>query len=426
VSISEHDHRAEGYTGPREHLPALDGLRFVAAMLVASGHYISYFGDGTLSAALVTLTGLGMTLFFVLSGFVIHYNYSNTIPRPGGVWRFFVARFARLYPLYIVLFLLDFTVTWIAAHGYGACGRAGVPGGQWFGLVYYLTLTQSWFYAVICQASLIYQYGLVSAVSWSISVESLFYIVYAATAILIARRKWSLRAVIGLGAAAYVLTVIYLLLCVHYQPGIDRVGLAAFGPVASSGYGYQDSLLRWLLYFNPAGRLGEFFVGMAAAHIYLAQPPRQLRSSSAWAPAVTLVAILATVAIHLWLYMVIAPGSSFIGRIASPLYGPVVAIALYLIARHDTPWSRILSHSILVRLGQASYSIYLLHGILPLVFSRLGFFAADPRLAWPMWAGSLVLLVVVSRISYVQFERPARLTIRRLLAPELPQQTRYL
>jgi len=395
-------------------------------MLVAGGHYISNYGEGTLSAAVVTLTGLGMTLFFVLSGFVIHYNYSNTIPRPGGVRQFFVARFARLYPLYIVLFLLDFTVTGIAAHAHGACGRAGAPDGQWFALIYYLTLTQSWVYGVICQASLIYQYGPVSAVSWSISVESLFYIVYAATAIMIARRKWSLRAVIGFGAAAYALVVIYLLLCVQYQSGIDRIGLAAFGPVASSEYGYQDSLLRWLLYFNPAGRLGEFFVGMAAAHVYLAQPPRQLRSLSAWAAAATLAAIAASVAIHLWLYMVISPGSSFIGRIASPLYGPVVAVALYLIARHDTPWSRFLSHSILVRLGQASYSIYLLHDILPSVFSRLGFFAVDPRLAWPMWAGSLVLLAVISRVSYVQFERPARLAVRRLMAPELAQDTRYL
>jgi peptidoglycan/LPS O-acetylase OafA/YrhL len=424
VTISKHD-QDDGYAGSREtYLPALDGLRFVAAMLVAGGHYISNYGDGTLSEALVSLTGLGMTLFFVLSGFVIHYNYSNTIPRPGGVRLFFVARFARLYPLYIVLFLLDFTVTGIAAHG--ACGRAGAPGGQWFGLIYYLTLTQSWFYAVICQASLIYQYGRVSAVSWSISVESLFYVVYAATAILIARRKLSLRAVIGFGAAAYALAVIYLLLCVHYQPGIDRAGLAAFGPVASSGSGYQDSLLRWLLYFNPAGRLGEFFAGMAAAHLYLTQPPSQVRTSSAWAPAVTLVAIVALVAIHLWLYMVIAPGSSFIGRIASPLYGPVVAIAIYLIARHDTPWSRFLSHSILVRFGQASYSIYLLHEILPSVFSRLGFFVADPRLVWPLWAGSLVLLAVVSRISYVQFERPARLAVRRLMAPELARHTRDL
>jgi hypothetical protein len=62
VTISEHDHRAEGDAGPREHLPALDGLRFVAAVLVAGGHCISYFGDGTLSGAVVSLTGLGMTL----------------------------------------------------------------------------------------------------------------------------------------------------------------------------------------------------------------------------------------------------------------------------------------------------------------------------------------------------------------------------
>jgi hypothetical protein len=46
-----------------------------------------------------------MTLFFVLSGFVIHYNYAASIERDGarGIANFFVARFARLYPLYIVV-----------------------------------------------------------------------------------------------------------------------------------------------------------------------------------------------------------------------------------------------------------------------------------------------------------------------------------
>jgi hypothetical protein len=43
-----------------------------------------------------------------------------------------------------------------------------------------------------------------------------------------------------------------------------------------------------------------------------------------------------------------------------------------------------------------------------------------------MWAGSLVLLAAISRISYVQFERPARLTVRGLLAPELAQHKRCL
>ena len=37
---------------------------------------------------------VGMTLFFVLSGFIIHYNYANTVSQPGGLWRFFVARSA--------------------------------------------------------------------------------------------------------------------------------------------------------------------------------------------------------------------------------------------------------------------------------------------------------------------------------------------
>jgi peptidoglycan/LPS O-acetylase OafA/YrhL len=423
--MTKRDHRAARYTGPRgTYLAPLDGLRFIAAMLVAGGHYITFYGDGDFSAALVSLTGLGMTLFFVLSGFVIHYNYSTTIPRPGGFRQFVVARLARLYPLYLLLFLFDFAFTGLTAHG--ACGRAGAPGGQWFGLLYYVTLTQSWFYAVLCQASLIYQYGPVATVSWSIIVETLFYLVYAAMAILIARRKLSLRSIIGFGAATYALAVIYLLLCVRYQPGIDRAGLAAFGPVASSAAGYQDSLLRWLHYFNPVGRLGEFFVGMTAAHVYLAQRPRPARLLPAQASAVTLAAIVALIVVHLWLYLVIAPGSTFIGRIASPLYGPLVAIVMYLIARYDTPWSQALSHSAMVQFGQASYSIYLLHETLPSAYKRLGIIVTSQWLVWIVWAGSLVLLVVISRVSYVQVERPARLAIRQLLAPELAKHNRHL
>ena len=90
--------------GSREnYLPALDGLRFMAAMLVAGGHYVSIFSQGKASGMITTLTGLGMTLFFVLSGFVIHYNYCGTIPKAGGIRAFAIARFARLYPLYVAL-----------------------------------------------------------------------------------------------------------------------------------------------------------------------------------------------------------------------------------------------------------------------------------------------------------------------------------
>ena len=141
------------------------------------------------------------------------------------------------------------------------------------GLAFYLTLTQSWFYAVICRAALPYQYGPVAAVSWSISVEFFFYLVYVVVAMLIARRKWSPRDVIVMAATAFCLVVVYFLLCGHYEEDINRIGLTIFGPVASTDNGYEDSLLRWLLYFNPAARLGEFLAGLTAAHLYLARRP---------------------------------------------------------------------------------------------------------------------------------------------------------
>jgi peptidoglycan/LPS O-acetylase OafA/YrhL len=150
---------------------------------------MAFEGGAPLSVTASTLVGLGMTLFFVLSGFVIHYNYNATIPRPGGMRAFFVARFARLYPLYILLFLFDFAYTGLTARS--ACGQIGAPDEHWLGLLFYLTLTQSWFYAVICRASLAYQYGPVAAVTWSISVEAFFYVAYVVVAMLIARRKWS-------------------------------------------------------------------------------------------------------------------------------------------------------------------------------------------------------------------------------------------
>src|SRR5262245_3437499 len=264
--------------GSREnYLPALDGLRFVAAMLVAGGHYASIFSQGAASGTVTTLTGLGMTLFFVLSGFVIHYNYCSTIPKKGGVWSFAVARFARLYPLYIALFIVDFSYTGLLERG--ACGKAG-ESGHFLALANYVTLTQSWFYAVICKSPLIYQYGPVATVAWSISVEAFFYVAYVGIAKIVARRKWSAQRVVGLSAASYLAVVIYLFGCACLQPDIDRIGLAIFGPVATVDAGYDGSLLRWLFYFNPVARLGEFFVGMATAHVLLERQSNSAPSRS--------------------------------------------------------------------------------------------------------------------------------------------------
>jgi peptidoglycan/LPS O-acetylase OafA/YrhL len=86
-------------------IPSLTGLRFYAAALVLWAHTVGAFlvpADVPVLRSSSSVGLLGTTLFFVLSGFVIHYNYSSSLSTltPRALYSFVVARFARLYPLF--------------------------------------------------------------------------------------------------------------------------------------------------------------------------------------------------------------------------------------------------------------------------------------------------------------------------------------
>lgn len=129
----------KSWKAQEKHLFALDGLRFAAAIFVAGGHYTGMFAPGTMPAVMATFTGLGMTLFFVLSGFVIHYNYHVHLRAAGGYRQFAIARFARLYPLYAIL--LVFELCYIMLTTRGACGGSGDAATRFAALPFYMTLT---------------------------------------------------------------------------------------------------------------------------------------------------------------------------------------------------------------------------------------------------------------------------------------------
>jgi hypothetical protein len=70
-------------THPAE-IPGLTGLRFLAAfsVLIAHGAAVLMHGHERLGSVpywVTQVSGFGMTLFFVLSGFVIHYNYAGPV-----------------------------------------------------------------------------------------------------------------------------------------------------------------------------------------------------------------------------------------------------------------------------------------------------------------------------------------------------------
>jgi len=81
----------------------LTGLRFVAAMMVLVSHYPVPGTPGPL-LRLMQSGYAGVTFFFVLSGFILTYNYADRFCSDArdNLVPYFVSRFARIYPVYLL------------------------------------------------------------------------------------------------------------------------------------------------------------------------------------------------------------------------------------------------------------------------------------------------------------------------------------
>src|SRR2546421_2527648 len=73
---------AQARTERVAHLPALTGLRFLAALVVV----IDHAGYGPLAAMVAPFGGVAVTLFFILSGFILTYTYTRNGTAVHGGW----------------------------------------------------------------------------------------------------------------------------------------------------------------------------------------------------------------------------------------------------------------------------------------------------------------------------------------------------
>jgi len=152
----------------RPRLPAITSLRFFAAFHVALFH-MKEMGVITSPGWLKSFAGIGyvgVSFFFVLSGFILVYTYAGRTLNLRDFWQ---ARFARIYPAYLFSLVLFFPFFYFGAL------KMHVPffyfAEQHFTLsaVLVLLLLQSW----VPQAALSW-----NAVAWSLSVEAFFYAIF--------------------------------------------------------------------------------------------------------------------------------------------------------------------------------------------------------------------------------------------------------
>ncbi len=161
----------------RRHLPALDGLRGVAILLVMVYH----FSGGTDQSArgldlwfsrVFGVGWAGVDLFFVLSGFLITGILIEARRTEGGLKRFFVRRSLRILPLYYAVLLALFVGLPLVGGG-SATGLEDVAPHQ--GWLWTYTGNIAKFF----DPSIVFHEGLIQTKHfWSLAVEEQFYLVW--------------------------------------------------------------------------------------------------------------------------------------------------------------------------------------------------------------------------------------------------------
>jgi hypothetical protein len=417
---------------PRQDLPALTGLRFVAAFSVLIGHGFAWIlADHQTPGGVVfwvsQISGFGMTLFFVLSGFVIHYNYGKLVTTKGlrGVAAFLWARFARLYPLFLLMMLV-----YVALSSRTLALLSGNPerfGSVLQALPYFLLSIHSWVYTLIGENPVIDAIGGGSPITWSISTEWFFYFAYPLLAWLILRaRTPRLAAALALlWSALWIAVTIGLY---DWSNLIDAWAVRHYGPIAGTEEHLQTSFVRWLLYFSPYVRVGEFLLGTLVAQLYINLERRPVSDRENLVGTIAFfTAVVSIVAITYLNYSAIAyltnnPNTGAYMACTNIVckmnmnfsLAPTAALLIFCGARYKNIGSRVLALRPVLLLGGASYSIYLVHDIVLGVAVKLTGSAKHSVLYDS--AKLVFLLVIVLAVSlalYTYYEAPARKWLRR-------------
>lgn len=406
----------------RDKVDALTGLRFLAAASILISHTATWtapFNTPNPISTVASVAGVyGMPLFFVLSGFVIHYNYAGLFRER--TWRsataeFFIARFARLYPLYFCCFIVgmisDFTVNWL--HDYLA---------DFIKLaVTSLTLTQSWVYIIVVNHKLLLEnaFGL----GWSVSTEWFFYCAYVVFVFAVFRLRTpgaTMLGIIGFSLAAFLL----LGVAERHSPrliDLARQYLTDDPALTSQSYGFY----RWLFYYSPYVRVLEFVLGCLTAQLYALLVARPVGATEhEWGVIALWSALVALLLIGVFhVTSTSSPQLDHAIRFYALNFGCAVPIAtvIFCVSRYDSVVRRLLSTHPLVGLGEISYSIYAVHTWTLRAFLRP---SVDFNLATGIEAliripVAMAFSIVMASATYRLIEMPCRRYVRSKLSGHL-------
>jgi peptidoglycan/LPS O-acetylase OafA/YrhL len=368
---------------------ALTGVRFFAALHVVIYHYAS----SVLATspwpikALVAAGPSAVGLFYVLSGAVLVYSCTTNDGELSGSRRsFWQARFARIYPTYLLALFLDapfFASALLKLHSGIDIVLWGVPLG-----IAALLLLHAWTPLSVFAWN---------TPGWSLSAEGFFYALFPS---FVGRlRCRSLDDVFRRAWLLYTLALVAPITVYLSSMLLSESTLHTRVPASGGGLDIQTWIVRFAG-FSPIARLPEFLLGICLGHWLKLR--RGTLSTSRAAP-LEVAAIIGLIA------ACIALGAHPGGKpwLDSGLMAPLFMLLVAALTLGTGPVARLLSTTPLVILGDASYAIYILQEPVLIWSVKVPILGTLPQPIFvPLF---IVILIVLSVLCQRYFAEPARL-----------------
>jgi peptidoglycan/LPS O-acetylase OafA/YrhL len=349
------------------HLKALTSIRFFAAMQVALFHLVAPFSLWGPFEPVVSVGYIGVSFFFFLSGFILTYSHALEYEQgKGSLPRFWIARFARIYPVYLVSMLF---AAWLNSAQFHNPIHI-------LAFVADLLMLQSWSVRIV---------NFFHLTAWSLSVEMFFYLVFPFL-LLRLRPSTATKAILAIGAF-WTLAMAVPLIHLYLYP---QAAWYKDAPLNSPGLVHVFRVERL-----PPLALPEFLAGVSLGWLFLRFRPKPRTAALLAFTGIFAFVIALFQSQHL-------PSVMLHNGLLIPIF------ALIILGLAEPHWlSRLLSASPLVLLGEASYALYLIHTL----FNDWAnsHFGATHSIGAALW--KLAFIIPASIALHLFVERPGRKAI---------------